>query len=643
MPSRLACSLLALAASCGTLCADVSLPSLISDGMVLQAGAKVRIWGKAAPGEKVEVSFAGQKAEAVAGESGSWEAVLKPLAANSESQSLLVSGANKIEVKDVLVGEVWLGAGQSNMEMPVSEALNSKAEIAAAEFPKIRVFKTPMEISSSPSDSCGGRWQTCSPVSIGGFSAALYFFGRDLHRSLKTPVGLVSSTIGATSIQSWLPPETMKANPEYGKLPEIPAEKYVDFKSYERYKREIYEPLAFKDEGDKGAAEGWQAPSCDVSRWTKVPAICPLEKALGTQIDGAIWIRKEIQLPPAWEGKDFFLKFGLPGGNGLDIYLNGEKAASTKGSFDYGWPSFRIPGKLVKGGGNLLAIRVLNFMGQAGPAFVEGRTEKETISFNSDWLCMVEQSRPEVKVPALPAPREMRSALHNGMISPLRKYAFKGALWYQGEGNANQAEAVLYERMLKSLASSWREEFANPDLYVLVVQLPNYRELCSDPNEESWWAVLRESQAKAAASTHGVGIATAIDIGEVLEIHPKNKQEVGARLALVARSLCYGEKGLEHSGPLFAGLSFEGGSARAKFSHVAGGLIAKGGVLKGFAIAGEDGRFHWADAKIDGDSVVLSSPSVAKAAMVRYDWASNPFGNLCNGAGLPAAPFRSAK
>ena len=398
-------------------------------------------------------------------------------------------------------------------------------------------------------------------------------------------------------------------------------------KTYTQYKNEVYEPLLYKDSGNKGETEGWQTPSCDTADWKKVSMFQPLEKALNSNIDGAIWLRREIELPKDWEGKDFSLKFSLPGNNALDIYLNGENAAATKGSLDFGWPSFNIPGKLVKGGGNLLAIRFLNAAGQGGAGNIEARTDKMTITLNGEWLCKVEQSRPEVKAPTLPAPREMRAALHNGMIAPLKNYSFKGALWYQGEGNASPKEAGLYETMLKSLITSWRAEFGNPDLYFLTVQLPNYMGRCTKADEESWWAVLRESQSKSL-SLPNTGMAVTIDIGEALEIHPKNKQDVGKRLALVARNLCYGEKDLEAYGPTFEELSLEGNAVRLKFSHTTGGLMAQDGALKGFAIAGADGKFVWADARIDGSSVIVSNTELAKPTMVRYNWASNPFGNL---------------
>ncbi len=622
--------------------ADVSLPPLISDNLVLQAGTKVRLWGRAESGEAVTVEFAGQTGKAVADPAGNWSVTLEPLAASGENRTLTVTGKNRIEVKNVLVGEVWLGSGQSNMEMAVVGVQDAAAEIAAADFPQIRLFQVPMSISSRPAETCAGAWRVCAPANVGGFSAALFFLGRDLHRRLKVPVGLVASTVGATSIQSWLSPAVLDAHPDFCRRPELPAEAYPDLPTYRKYKDQQYAPVLFPDQGNRGEAEGWFKPGGEAPEWKKLSLFQPLEKLLGEDFDGAVWVKREITLPAAWAGRDLALKFDLPPGNGLDAYFNGEKVVSAKVSLDHAWPSYKIPGKLVKAEGNFIAVRFLNAFGSAGARGIEVRLEPAKQVLAGDWLVRIEQSRPAVKAPDLPAPRQIPAALYSGMIAPLHNFTFRGAVWYQGEGNATSREAGLYESMLKSLITSWRAEFAQPELAFLIVQLPNYMARGVDPNEESWWAVLRESQARAAALPNAA-LAVTIDIGEAQEIHPHNKQEVGRRLALAAGGLCYGDREHEACGPQFEALTVQGGALRLKFGHAGGGLVAKDGPLQGFAVAGEDGRFVWAEASIDGDCVVVSSPQISKPVMARYAWASNPAANLYNGAGLPAATFRTDK
>lgn len=473
--------------------ANVTLPALISDHMVLQQGVPVRIWGKAEAGEKVRVSFAGQNVQTAADAAGKWEAWLKPLKGGGAAAALTVAGNNTIVVEDVLVGEVWVGSGQSNMVWMVSNSNNAEEEIRNARYPQIRLFQVKLQVADTPLEDTEGSWQVCSPDTVGKFSAVAYFFGRDLHRARKTPVGLIQSAWGGTPAQSWTSREALAADP---------ALKYI--------------------------ADEWEA----------VLAAYPAANA----------------------------KY---------------EAALAK------W--------------------------KAGSA-----AERK--------------ARRAPRPPAGPGHQNTPAGLYNAMMAPITPFAIRGVLWYQGESNARPTHAEPYRRLFRTMIEDWRAKWGIGSFPFLFVQLANYK---ANPD----WPVLRESQA-AALELRNTGMAVAIDIGESGNIHPKNKQEVGRRLMLAARAVAYGEK-LVHSGPLFRQLTREGRQVRAWFDFASGLRARNGGPLAGFEIAGADGRFVPAQASIEGETVVASSPSVPEPVALRYAWADDPVCNLVNGEGLPASPFRS--
>jgi sialate O-acetylesterase len=463
----------------GTAQAEVKLASIFGDSMVLQRELPVPVWGWADAGEKVTVSFAGQTQEATAGEDGRWQVKLNPLKASNEGQTLTVSGSSKVEVKDVLVGEVWICSGQSNMEWSVNSSMNAQEEIAAADHPQIRLFNVQGHLTSPvPKDEAPGQWQVCEPGSVRGFSAVGYYFGRKLQKELNVPIGLVGSNWGGTRIEPWTSPSGFQSVPE------------------------------LKDIADKVAA---YTPETKVA------------------------------------GKD-------------------------------------------------------------------------------------------------------PSAIFNAMIHPLAPFAMRGAIWYQGESNGSEGESYYHKK--KALVNSWRELF-NPDLAFYWVQLANFQKPNDNPAGGDGWARLREAQSKAL-EIPGTGMAVIIDIGEAGDIHPRNKQDVGDRLARFALHQTYEKKDIVPSGPLYKSHEVDGNAIRITFDHVGSGLMVgkksglapteevKDGKLARFAIAGEDQQWHWADAKIDGNTVVVSSPAVSKPVAVRYAFSMNPEGaNLYNKEGLPASPFRT--
>jgi sialate O-acetylesterase len=487
--------------------ADVRLPGIFGDHMVIQQKMTVPVWGWADSGERVTVSLAGQTKTATANPQGKWCVELDALQAGGP-HVLTVKGNNAVKIEDVLVGEVWIGSGQSNMAMTVSRSKDFEKEKAAAGLPKLRMFTVKRKTAETPQSDCEGQWQVSSPETVGGFSAAAYFFGRELHKELGVPVGMINSSWGGTPVQAWT-------------------------------------SLAVQE---------------------KLPALRPMlaqwEKNIAAYDPTAAKARYERALA-AWK----------------------ERAAKARAA---GKPAPRRP-------------------------------------------------RPPVN-PRLNPHRP--ASLYNGMIVPLVPYAIRGVIWYQGESNAGHYEAGLYGLQLRAMVTSWRKVWGEGDFPFLWVQLPNFHRPQEQPSEPSGWVTVRDEMFKSL-SLANTGMAVTVDIGEADNIHPKDKQDVGKRLALWALSTTYG-KDVCGSGPLYKSMEKRDGQIVLHFDHVCGGLVATGGgPLKGFAVAGADMKFVWANAKIEGDTVVVSSPEVMHPAAVRYAWADNPRCNLANKAGLPASPFRT--
>jgi len=627
--------------------ADVKLPAIISDNMVVQADTKVRIWGKADPDEKVKVSFSGQEKETAAGKDGKWSVELDTMKTSPESKILAVEGKNKIEVKNVLVGEVWLGSGQSNMEMNVGNSMNADTEAKEANYPMIRHFAVTKALSSAPQEDVQGKWVLSAPDTIKGFSAVLYFFGREIHKKYNVPVGLINSSWGGTPIQAWIPKKSLEGNTDISKPLAFEADKYSDWKTYNDFRTKTVEAVACKDAGNKGESDGWAKPEADTKGWKEVKMPLSIEKMAGKDFDGVLWVRRDIDIEAGKAGTDLNIMLDRIT-DGVTVYFNGEKITASDRSLDNRKINAKVAGKLVKAGKNTVAIRFFNPIGPGGATNGDPKNLKMTFAGDKDgttlagkWLFKVEQEYEPGKPPFfLPRPSDIPSALYNAMIAPIDGFAVKGTLWYQGESNTGDLPKN-YDKAMGLLINSWREAHGNPDMPFYFVQLANYMPGKAEPTEHNW-AELRNSQRKTLAIKN-TGMAVIIDIGDVNDIHPKNKQEVGRRLSLAARNMCYGEKDLEFAGPLFDSIKMEGDKAVVKFTH-AKGLAAKGGdKLKGFAVAGADGKYVWADAQIKDDTVIVSSGKVKAPASVRYGWDSSPDCNLYNGDGLPASPFQAGK
>lgn len=459
--------------------APLRLHALFSDGAVLQAGMMVPVWGTAEPGEEVTVEFEGQKKAVPADAEGRWRVRLDILSPGGPHELKVSAGGRSVVARNILVGEVWLAGGQSNMEWPVRSSARAEEEIAAARHPRIRLFTVPRRASEAPQRDVEGAWKECSPESVAGFSAVAYFFGRELHQALGVPVGLIHASWGGTPAEVWTRREVFDEVPE---LKECVAE-----------------------DARRRAAH--------------------------------------------------------------------EKAAEQA----------RAKGKLA---------------------------------------------------PRAPLPL---SSLYNGMIAPLIPYGLRGAIWYQGESNASRA--ALYRTLFPALIRTWRRDWGQGDFPFLFVQLANFMARRAEPSESAW-AELREAQLRTLSEVPRTAMAVAIDLGEEKDIHPRNKQDVGRRLARAALGTVY-DRAVVYSGPLYDGMKVEEDRIRVFFKHVGGGLEARGGKLAGFAVAGADRKFVWAEAEIDGETVVVRHPSVPAPVAVRYAWADNPEATLYNKEGLPASPFRT--
>ena len=622
--------------------APAMLNPLIGDHMVVQRGKPVRVWGWTHPGKEVRVTLAGEQATAVADRSGNWRASLPALDAGGP-HTLQVEGHESKTIEDILVGDVWVCSGQSNMVWPVSRSDDAEAEIAAADHPGIRLFKVANAIATAPRDAVSGEWSVCSPKSIPGFSAVGYYFGRKLHEEVDVPIGLIQTAWGGTLAEAWTDAESLKSLPEFTEAVrsmELAAEEDsgdppVPVARVDRW---------YQQNRGKLGPDGRELASYDDSDWKSIRMPGFWEEAgVGLSgFDGVVWLRKEFDLPEGAAGEVHVLTLGTI--DDVDTtWINGRRIGSKT---VHNQPrSYKIPGDVLKPGRNVVAIRVYDSIGAGGVVGQDGDLLlheqgdlSQGVSLAGEWRFEVAAEKSDLSPfppPIGSSPHDV-TVLFNGMLAPLTPLPIKGVTWYQGESNAGRAEQ--YQRLLPTMIRGWRKDFGQGDFPFLVVQLANFLRQQSEPSEGGW-AELREAQALTAAADPNVGLAVTTDIGEARDIHPRNKQDVGKRLALSALRIAY-DRDVVDSGPTYREMTVDGAKVRLSFDGVGGGLSADG-ELKGFAIAGDDGEFVWADAEIDGDQVVLSSPDTPEPKAVRYNWASNPIGNLFNEEGLPAAPFRT--
>lgn len=651
--------------------ARLTLASLFTDHMVLQRSKPVTVWGWSSPGAQVAVRFAGQTTEGSADASGKWSLTLQPMEASAVGSNLVVSSlATKadsqpeaITLKDVLVGEVWICSGQSNMQFTLTNAHNAATVIPEANYPAIRLFRVENKVSDTPWDRLeAGAWHACAPASAEVFSAVGFFFGKEIHERLNVPVGLISSSWGGTRIEAW----TSRQSLLEGATHDASVAKMVTDNDRDRpHLKELHAKWitdvaaimdSVSDKGNEGYDKGWAGadePS-DVS-WHEM-TLPTFWRAAGLAMNGIVWFRREVELPAAWAGRELRLGIGAADKSDTTYFNNTQVGSLTMDQDPMAWNTARdymVDGGLVKGGKNVIAVRVHSghaAAGLHGPAHRMVLTcpslpDAEPIALTGVWRYAVEKAYKDIALPDEPFGPEsphVPARLHNAMISPLVPYAMRGVIWYQGESNVTRA--VQYRNLSPLLVKDIRKLWNDESIGFHLVQLANYMARPQVPCDSAW-AMLREAQTQTLALP-GTGMAVTIDIGEANDIHPRNKQDVGLRLAYNALHDTYGMKDVAPCGPMLAKAEVTQGGILLTFDHAWDGLQmdrdGKGSKLEGFAIAGADKKFVWADAKIQGDkNVLLSSTQVSSPAFVRYAWSDNPACNLYNGQGLPAVPFRT--
>ena len=622
------------------LSAEVRLAKIFSDHMILQREVEVPVWGWADKREKINLSFAGQNHSIRADKNGKWLIKLAPLAAGGPYE-MKISGKNDIVIKDILVGEVWICSGQSNMEWPLSQVNNTPLELANANFPNIRHVKVPRNVSPDPNEELEGEieWKLCTPKNAPAFTAVGYFFGRKLHQELNVPIGLINTSWGGTEVEAWTSKEAIATVGDFDdQLRDLAA---IDVGTYKeaqltKLRKVLKGPLSHEIEIRKGIP-AWAMKNISNEGWNeiKVPALWEDEGL--KEVDGILWFRKKFSLDEDWDGKEAALTLG-PIDDRDETYVNGVLVGKTS---VYNEPRmYEVPEGILTAGENVIAIRINDTGGGGG---IYGQAEDLLLSREGEQILLagIWKYKPEkVTVSTNLRPNDYASLLYNSMIHPLIPFGIKGAIWYQGESNAGRA--YQYRSIFPLMINDWRQRWGIGDFPFLFVQLANFMEAKEQP-EESAWAELREAQ-DMTLSLPNTGMASAIDIGEADDIHPRNKQDVGKRLALSALKIAY-QKDIIHSGPSYQSMEKQGNSIILTFKHIGDRLMAKDkyGYLKGFAIAGEDKKFHWAKARIiSKDKVEVFSEMVEKPVSVRYAWADNPDdANLYNNAGLPANPFRT--
>jgi len=631
---------------------SLKLPAVLGSHMVLQQQADAPVWGWAAPGETITVkgSWDQKPVSTITGSNGKWMVKVKTPGAGGP-YTMEISGKKKLLLEDILIGEVWLCSGQSNMEWPVkgfpewnSPVLNSEAEIAAANFPSIRLFSMTKAFADQPLDDCKGKWMVCTPENVKEFSAVGYFFGRELNQKLNIPVGMVFSAWGGTVAEAWMSEEFVSAIPRFttepGKL-DVPEYKKRQLDDFNQRQAAWAATIGFRPGNEAPAwalqatgGEGWKEIEVP-SEWSKTP--------VGPHI-GLVDYRLVFKVPDAWVEKELVLELGPI--DEMDVaWINGKQVGAHLNVYD--WATNReydIPKGTLKKGDNILAVRVANTSGLGGingkPELLKVRVKNSKKQFQpiaGKW--QVKKAEAFSTLQPMPdcidcGEPNLPTVLYNGMIAPLLPYAIKGAIWYQGESNRYDGE--LYKKIFTRMITNWRHDFQRGDFPFYYVQIApyNYKDTYST-------GLLREAQEYAMRTLPNTGMAVTMDIGDVKNIHPANKQDVGKRLALWALAKDYGFKEMVYSGPIYKSFAREGNKIRIWFDYADGGLKSDGKELKHFTIAGADGHFVPAKAYIDGNTVVVSSDAIAKPEEVRFGWESTDVTNLFGATGLPAGPFRT--
>ncbi len=628
--------------------AKVTLPNIFTDNMVLQQKEKVSLWGKANPNAKVTVttSWDQQKYTLEASENGKFEGIVNTPSYGGP-YTITFDDGELTTLSNVLIGEVWICSGQSNMQFAMHElGANAEQEINAAKYPNIRLLRLSMATSNVPMTEAkldGNSWAVCEPQTVRDFSAVAYFFGREINQKLNIPIGLIESNWGGTISEAWTSVNTLKKFPEFQQAVKhmLNDKRSPDqvLQDYAQSQTDWFTKVQSTDAGFYDNKAIWAGKDFNDAGWKNINLPGYWEKSVLPSFDGVVWMRKKINVPADFAKNEVSIYLQQIDDNDI-VWFNGTEIGRTEG-----WNlnrTYKVPANLIQSGENVITIRAFDTGGNGGLEGDAAGLKLTNAAGNSIPLAGTWKFKTAVNFAELPSPQlengpNRPTVLYNAMINPLIKFKLKGAIWYQGESNASRADQ--YKSIFPALIKDWRTQFNNPDLYFYYVQLANFMQRKEAPGD-SEWAELRDAQLQTLKLPN-TGMAVAIDLGEAADIHPKNKMDVGKRLALSALANTYAQP-IAYSGPLYKSLVLNGKEITLSFDHTNEGLkIKEGTELTGFSIAGKDQRFKKANAIIKGNQVIVSSSEVAAPVAVRYAWADNPDCNLINGAGLPASPFRT--
>ncbi len=616
--------------------AEVTVNSIFSDHAIVQHGINIPVWGNADNGEKVTVEFCGQKISAKA-KDGKWKVFLKPLIAGGPFK-MTISGSNQIKINDILVGEVWVCSGQSNMDRTLGPIngqraiIGSEEAIKNADFPQIRQFKVEKKIAYIPQETTNSKWTICTPQTAAGFTGVGFYFARELHQKLDIPVGIIFSAWGGTVAEAWVSEEGLKPLPEFDEF--VKKAKKAGNMTPVELENQYYKDLKnwFQNDPGTNSPHPWYLPDTDTSEWQTVKLPVSWANSGFSNFDGIMWYAKTVKLPSDWSGKEATLNLGRI--DDMDTtWVNGIKVGVA-----WKWTterSYKIPAGILKAGKNYIAVRNFDRGGDGG---FRGKSDELSLTCTSSSTTKIPLANEwkfntTITSDGMPTmignSPNIATVLYNGMIAPFQPYAIRGVVWYQGESNNNRTKQ--YQTLFPSLIKDWRDKWQQGNFPFLFTQIAPYWKMKPE---------LREAQMLTLSKSPNTAMAVLTDVGEANDIHPINKEPVGKRHALAALALAYGYD-IEYSGPLYKGYEISGNKVTISFTHAGSGLIAKNGPLKGFTIAGVDKEFKPAQAEIKGNTVAVWSDEVTTPVAVRYGWANVPDVNLFNKEDLPASPFRT--
>lgn len=623
---------------------QIKLPRLISNGVVLQRNQKVKIWGWASPKEKIKLQFKTKTYSVEADQDGNWTIMLPAQKAGGPYEMTL-KASNEIKIQDILFGDVWICSGQSNMELPVERVKEKYGEVIKnAENKNIRQFLVPdkYDFKKPQTDLDSGNWVSANPLNVLEFSAVAYFFAKEIYEKQQVPIGLINTALGGSPVESWMSEEALKSFPKaYEEAQKFKNDELIKQIEINDKKRsdDWYALINANDQGLLDANSQWNQINIDDNDWSKmsIPGYWA-DQSIG-KVNGAVWFRKEIEVPKEMVGKPAKLFMGRIVDQDF-VYVNGEFVGTT--GYQYPPRRYDVKPTILKEGKNMIAIRVINNIGNGGfvldkPYYLA--VGNDTIDLKGEWKYKLGTEMKPLQGPTFI--RWKPVGLYNAMIAPLLNLKIKGVLWYQGESNTSNPKE--YAQTFPAMINNWRTKWGQGNFPFLFVQLANFMEDYPEPRESNW-AALRQSQLETLIVPN-TGMAVTIDVGEWNDIHPLNKEAVGYRLALLARKMTYGETKITASSPMPSGSIFENDKAVISFTNVGGGLTIKNGTeLKSFAISKDGVNFVWANAKIVGDKVEVWNEKINNPIVVRYAWDNNPAAaNLFSKEGLPATPFEVIK